>query len=69
VLIVTALLNLALNFALVPVFGLVGAAAATSMSLATAALMSYVVAPRRLEIEIAIWRNLPLSTLRKADVA
>jgi len=69
VLIVTALLNLALNFALVPVFGLVGAAAATSMSLATAALMSYVVARRRLEIEIAIWRNLPLSTLRKADVA
>jgi O-antigen/teichoic acid export membrane protein len=59
VLIVAALLNVALNFALVPTFGLLGAAIATSISLATAALMNYVVARRRLEIEIAIWRNLP----------
>jgi O-antigen/teichoic acid export membrane protein len=59
VLIVSALLNVALNFALVPPFGLLGAAAATSISLATAALMNYVAARRRLEIEIAIWRNLP----------
>lgn len=69
VLIVTALLNLALNFALVPEFGLLGAAAATSISLMTAALTSYVVARRRLEIEIAIWRNLPIVNLRKADPA
>ncbi len=60
VLIVAALLNVALNFALVPAFGLLGAAIATSLSLATAALMNYVVARRRLEIEIAIWRNLPM---------
>jgi O-antigen/teichoic acid export membrane protein len=59
VLIVSALLNVALNFALVPPFGLNGAAVATSISLATAALMNYIVARRRLEIEIAIWRNLP----------
>lgn len=59
VLVVAALLNVALNFALVPPFGLLGAALATSVSLATAALMNYVVARRRLEIEIAIWRNLP----------
>ncbi len=59
VLIVSALLNVALNFALVPSFGLIGAAVATSISLATAALLNYVVARRRLEIEIAIWRNLP----------
>ncbi len=59
VLVVSALLNVALNFALVPPFGLIGAAVATSIALATAALMNYVVARRRLEIEIAIWRNLP----------
>lgn len=59
VLAVTALLDIALNFALVPPFGLMGAAVATSVSLATAALMNYVVASRRLEIEIAIWRNMP----------
>lgn len=59
VLIVAALLNVALNFSLVPVFGLVGAAVATSIALATAALMNYVVARRRLEIEIAIWNNFP----------
>lgn len=59
VLVVTAILNVALNFALVPSFGLIGAAIATSISLMTAALMNYVVARRRLELEIAIWRNLP----------
>ncbi len=59
VLVVSALLNVALNFALVPAFGLIGAAIATSIALATAALLNYVVARRRLEIEIAIWRNLP----------
>lgn len=59
VLFASAVLNIALNFALVPHFGLVGAASATSISLMMAALMNYVVVWRRLEIEIAIWRNLP----------
>lgn len=56
---VTAALNVALLFALVPRWGLIGAALATSVALATAAVLNYVVARRRLEIEIAIWRNLP----------
>lgn len=59
VLFASAVINVALNFALVPHFGLIGAAAATSVSLMMAALMNYVVVWRRLEIEIAIWRNLP----------
>lgn len=59
VLVVTALLNVALNFALVPAFGLIGAATATSISLVTAALMNTMVAKSRLEIDNAIWQNLP----------
>ena len=59
VLVVTAVLDIALNFALVPAFGLMGAAVATSLSLMTAAFMNYMVASSRLDIEIAIWRNLP----------
>lgn len=58
VLATTALLNVALNLALVPVFGLIGAATATSLSLVTAALLNYVVVSRRLEIDVAVWRNL-----------
>ncbi len=61
VLLASAVLNVALNFVLVPRFGLVGAASATSISLIMAALMNYIAIWRRLEIEIAIWRNLPLS--------
>lgn len=59
VLFASAVVNLALNFALVPTWGLIGAAASTSIALMMAALMNYVVVWRRLEIEIAIWRNLP----------
>ena len=59
VLFAAAVLNIALNFALVPQYGLIGAACATSASLMMAALMNYVVVWRRLEIEIAIWKNLP----------
>ena len=59
VLAVSAILNIALAFALVPVFGMKGAAAATSMALMTAAILNYVVARRRLELEISVW------TLRK----
>jgi O-antigen/teichoic acid export membrane protein len=57
VLVVSALLNVALSFALVPVFGMLGAAAATSTALAMAALMNYAVAKRRLELEISIWNS------------
>lgn len=53
----SALLNIALNFALVPHFGMIGAASATAASLVTASLMNYVVVRRRLDIEIGIWRN------------
>ncbi|MCB1506648.1 MAG: lipopolysaccharide biosynthesis protein [Hyphomicrobiaceae bacterium] len=53
----TALLNIALNFALVPNFGLMGAATATALSLVTAAVMNYIVVRRRLDIEIGIWKN------------
>jgi O-antigen/teichoic acid export membrane protein len=59
VLTASAMLDIALNFALVPNFGLIGAAAATSISFMMAALMNSIVVWRRLEIEIAIWRNLP----------
>lgn len=57
VLVVTAILNIALNFALVPHYGMIGAASATAISLATAALLNYVVVRRRLDIEIGIWNN------------
>ncbi len=58
VLATTAVLNIALNFALVPPFGLLGAATATSVSLVAAALMNYLAVSRRLEIDVAVWRNL-----------
>jgi O-antigen/teichoic acid export membrane protein len=54
VLIVSAVLDLALSFALIPAFGMPGAAAATSIALATASVMNYVVARRRLVLEISI---------------
>jgi O-antigen/teichoic acid export membrane protein len=57
VLVVSAVLDVALSFALVPVFGMIGAAAATSVALITAAVMNYVVARRRLELEISIWNS------------
>ena len=64
VLMVSAALDIALCFALVPAMGLLGAAIATALSLATAAALNYLVARRRLEIEIAIWHNLPGRTPR-----
>jgi O-antigen/teichoic acid export membrane protein len=57
VLVTTALLNIALNLMLVPVFGLIGAAIATSASLVAAALMNYVAVSWRLGLDIAVWRN------------
>jgi O-antigen/teichoic acid export membrane protein len=58
VLFVTAMLNIALNLVLVPAFGLLGAATATSLALVAAALTNYVVVGRRLDLDIAVWRNL-----------
>jgi len=53
-----ALLSVALNFLLVPHYGLIGAATATSVALMTGALMNNVVVSRTLGIEVAVWRNL-----------
>jgi O-antigen/teichoic acid export membrane protein len=58
VLVSTALLAVALNFLLVPYYGLIGAATATSVSLMAAALMNNLVVSRSLGIEVAVWRNL-----------
>lgn len=55
---VTAILNVTLNLLLVPQFGLLGAAGATSSAIACGALMSYVAARRRLGLDVAIWHNL-----------
>jgi O-antigen/teichoic acid export membrane protein len=57
VLAVSAVLDVALSFALVPRFGMLGAATATTTALVTAALMNYVVARRRLALEISIWNS------------
>jgi O-antigen/teichoic acid export membrane protein len=58
VLVVTAALNIALNFALIPHFGIMGAAIATSTALTVAAVLNYLVARRRLDLEISIFQNL-----------
>jgi O-antigen/teichoic acid export membrane protein len=58
VLVSTALVAVALNFLLVPHYGLVGAATATSVSLMAAALMNNLAVSRSLGIEVAVWRNL-----------
>lgn len=58
VLFAAALLNIVLNIILVPRFGLIGAASATAIALSTAALMNAIVVWRRLDIKIAIWKNL-----------
>ena len=60
VLVFSAILDVALCFALVPVFGMIGAAVATSVALITAAIMNYAVARRRLELEISIWKRAPV---------
>ncbi|WP_291161025.1 lipopolysaccharide biosynthesis protein [Hyphomicrobium sp.] len=54
-----ALLNIALNMALVPTYGMIGAAAATALSLMTAASLNALVVWRRLGIQMPIWNNLP----------
>jgi O-antigen/teichoic acid export membrane protein len=54
----TAALNITLNFALIPLFGLYGAAAATAIATSTAAILCAMVAHRKLGLRIAIWSNL-----------
>jgi O-antigen/teichoic acid export membrane protein len=58
VLVTAALLNLALQLLLVPHYGLIGAATATSISLMAVALANKLVVSRRHGIEVAVWRNL-----------
>ena len=57
-LILTAALNIILNLLLVPRFGLTGAAVATATALVTVAVLNYIVARKRLGLDIAIWQNL-----------
>jgi len=52
----SAALNIALNLLLVPVWGLVGAAIATSASLIVLSILQYRIVRTRLQVDIAIWR-------------
>lgn len=56
---VAAVLTIILNFILVPVFGLIGGATATAISLSALAILNWLVARRKLGLNIAIWQNLP----------
>lgn len=51
----TAVLNVVLNLVLVPQFGMMGAASATSLSLVAATIAFLVIARRRLGLDIAVW--------------
>jgi O-antigen/teichoic acid export membrane protein len=53
----TAVLDIVLNFTLVPIFGLMGAASATAISLTFASVLNYIVARRRLNLDVGIWSN------------
>lgn len=53
-----ALSSIALNLLLVPLYGLIGAAIATSLVLSLGALANSVVVSRTLGIEVAVWRTL-----------
>lgn len=52
-----ALLNIGLNFLLIPVWGLAGAATATAISLAIAYLLFLAIAQRRLGLTLLPWRK------------
>ncbi|KAB2848170.1 MAG: lipopolysaccharide biosynthesis protein [Hyphomicrobiaceae bacterium] len=58
VLVFTAILNIVLNFMLIPRYGLIGAAAATSLSLISSAVLYRAVARRRLGIEVSYFVRL-----------
>jgi O-antigen/teichoic acid export membrane protein len=53
-----ALATVALNFLLVPYYGLIGAAVASSSVLVMGALMNNYAVSRTLGIEVAVWNNL-----------
>lgn len=55
ILVTTATLSITMSFVLVPRFGMIGAAAATSLALITAALLNYAVARRKLGLDISIF--------------
>ncbi|MCH8238472.1 MAG: polysaccharide biosynthesis C-terminal domain-containing protein [Proteobacteria bacterium] len=50
-------INLALNFALIPAYGLMGAASATAFSMALGAICMAIAAHRRLGLNCFIWRR------------
>jgi len=52
----TAGLNLALNFALIPAYGLMGAASATAFAMALGAICMAIVAHRRLALDCFAWQ-------------
>lgn len=57
VLSLSAIANLALNFALIPFYGIYGAAIATALSVSSAALVMFLVARSRLGINIFVWQR------------
>lgn len=52
----SAALNIVLSLILVPVYGLIGAAVATSASLIVLSILQYRIVRTRLQLDIAIWR-------------
>ncbi|MEM1371319.1 MAG: lipopolysaccharide biosynthesis protein [Pseudomonadota bacterium] len=58
---ITAVIHIVALTILVPMFGLIGAASATSGSLVLASLLQYAVVRARLGYDIAIWRNLSMT--------
>lgn len=58
ILVVSAFLGLLLGVLLVPWFGMLGAATATSVAFSTTAVLSYVTARVRLGLKISIWHSL-----------
>jgi len=52
---IAAAVNIALNFALIPAFGLTGAAVATAISTVLATILLYLLAKRRLGLRSIIW--------------
>lgn len=56
---VGAALSVVLNFTLAPVFGIMGAATATAIAIASAALLNCWFAWSRLGLAVGIWSNLP----------
>ncbi len=57
VLVGCAVLDILLNLIMVPRFGMIGAAAASSIAFSAAALANYAVARRRLRLNSAIWHH------------